>query len=51
MSNSQNDSGRSKFGTGNMKVKDKVVLVHAKKAYGGAQPQLHSFSSSLIDGG
>jgi len=37
--------------TGNMKVKDKVDLVHAMKTYGGAQAQLHSFSTSLIDGG
>ena len=49
--NSRNDSRHSKFDTGNMKVKDKVVLVHATKAYGGAKAQLHSFSTSLIGGG
>ena len=39
------------FDTRNMKVKDKVVLVHAMKTYGGAQARLLSFSASLIDGG
>lgn len=48
--NSRNDSRHSVFDTRNMKVKDKIVLVHATKAY--RRARLHSFSTSLIiDGG
>jgi hypothetical protein len=43
------DSGHTMFDTGIMKVKDKVVLVHAMWAYGGAQAQLPSFSTLLLD--
>jgi hypothetical protein len=45
------DSGHSVFYTGIMKVKDEVVVVHAMKAFGGAQAQLPLFSTSLLDGG
>jgi len=49
--NSRNDSRHSMFDTGNMKIKDKIVLVLATKAYGWAKALLHSFSTSLLDGG
>jgi hypothetical protein len=42
MSSSTNDNGHSTFDKGIMKVKDKDVHVHAMKANGGAQAQLHS---------
>lgn len=34
-----------------MKVKDKVVLVHAMQAYGRGEAELHSLLTSLLDGG